>query len=162
MYRLCISALYRLCISALYRLCIDSISALYIGSVSALYRLIDRGQFAKVQHPTCRQLPTAPEATRLLLQHYIMHTCVKRALTSVASAPDRVDSLWQLCRSTLYWIYIGSILTLCGFYAGSISAQNSSRRRVMVLVDSLHTRDHVLAELQAYSALVSPSSYVLF
>lgn len=33
--------------------------------------------------------------------------------------------------------------------------------RVLVILDSLHTRDHVLAELQAYSPLVSPGSYVI-
>jgi cephalosporin hydroxylase len=33
--------------------------------------------------------------------------------------------------------------------------------KVIVLLDSCHTKEHVLAELNAYSALVSPSSYIV-
>lgn len=33
--------------------------------------------------------------------------------------------------------------------------------RVVVLLDSCHTKNHVLAELQAYSPLVSPGSYIV-
>lgn len=33
--------------------------------------------------------------------------------------------------------------------------------RVLVLLDSNHTRDHVLAELRAYAPLVSPASYIV-
>ncbi|MFM7817264.1 MAG: cephalosporin hydroxylase family protein, partial [Verrucomicrobiota bacterium] len=33
--------------------------------------------------------------------------------------------------------------------------------RVLVLLDSNHTRDHVLAELEAYHGLVSPGSYIV-
>ncbi len=33
--------------------------------------------------------------------------------------------------------------------------------RVLVLLDSNHTRDHVLAELEAYHRLVSPGSYIV-
>jgi cephalosporin hydroxylase len=33
--------------------------------------------------------------------------------------------------------------------------------RVLVVLDSLHTREHVAAELEAYSPLVSPSSYLV-
>ncbi|GLK59738.1 MULTISPECIES: cephalosporin hydroxylase family protein [Azotobacter] len=32
-------------------------------------------------------------------------------------------------------------------------------KRIMVFLDSMHTHDHVLAELQAYAPLVSPGSY---
>jgi cephalosporin hydroxylase len=32
-------------------------------------------------------------------------------------------------------------------------------RKVMVFLDSMHTHDHVLAELQAYAGLVTPGSY---
>jgi len=31
--------------------------------------------------------------------------------------------------------------------------------RIMVFLDSMHTHDHVLAELEAYAPLVSPGSY---
>lgn len=34
-----------------------------------------------------------------------------------------------------------------------------TRQRVLVLLDSMHTHDHVLAELDAYAPLVSPGSY---
>src|SRR5258708_14932272 len=34
-------------------------------------------------------------------------------------------------------------------------------RRVLVLLDSRHTKEHVLAELQAYAPLVSKGSYIL-
>jgi cephalosporin hydroxylase len=35
------------------------------------------------------------------------------------------------------------------------------RQPVLVILDSLHTKDHVLAELDAYSPLVGPGSYVI-
>lgn len=35
------------------------------------------------------------------------------------------------------------------------------KKRVLVLLDSLHTKDHVLKELEAYSPMVSPGSYLL-
>lgn len=34
-------------------------------------------------------------------------------------------------------------------------------RKVIVLLDSLHHRDHVLAELRAYAPMVSPGSYII-
>lgn len=40
-------------------------------------------------------------------------------------------------------------------------ARRVQEGRVLVILDSLHTRDHVLAELRAYSPLVSPGSYVI-
>jgi cephalosporin hydroxylase len=33
--------------------------------------------------------------------------------------------------------------------------------RVLVLLDSCHTRDHVRAELEAYSAMIAPGSYIV-
>lgn len=42
---------------------------------------------------------------------------------------------------------------------GQVRAIASRYHRVLVLLDSNHTRDHVLAELEAYAPLVSPSSY---
>lgn len=47
--------------------------------------------------------------------------------------------------------------------AADVVAQVKSRipagARVMVFLDSMHTHDHVVAELQAYAPLVSPGSY---
>ncbi|HEX8988899.1 MAG TPA: cephalosporin hydroxylase family protein [Rhodocyclaceae bacterium] len=42
---------------------------------------------------------------------------------------------------------------------GTVAARASEFKRVMVFLDSNHTHDHVLAELQAYAPLVSPGSY---
>ena len=35
----------------------------------------------------------------------------------------------------------------------------AGRQRILVSLDSMHTRDHVLAELEAYAPLVTPGSY---
>jgi cephalosporin hydroxylase len=40
-------------------------------------------------------------------------------------------------------------------------ARRVAGKRVLVILDSLHTRDHVLAELQAYAPLVSLGSYLI-
>jgi cephalosporin hydroxylase len=40
-----------------------------------------------------------------------------------------------------------------------VHARAASYRNVMVFLDSNHTHDHVLAELEAYAPLVSPGSY---
>ena len=37
----------------------------------------------------------------------------------------------------------------------------AERPRVLVVLDSLHTHDHVLAELEAYAPLVGPPSYLI-
>lgn len=42
-----------------------------------------------------------------------------------------------------------------------VRSQIAPDERVMVLLDSCHTKDHVLAELSAYSGLVSPGSYIV-
>jgi cephalosporin hydroxylase len=42
-----------------------------------------------------------------------------------------------------------------------VHAQVRPGERVMVLLDSGHTKEHVLAELQAYAPLVSPGSYIV-
>lgn len=39
--------------------------------------------------------------------------------------------------------------------------QRVAGKRTLVILDSLHTRDHVLAELRAYAALVSLGSYMI-
>ena len=44
---------------------------------------------------------------------------------------------------------------------GQVKAQVKSDDRVIVLLDSCHTKEHVVAELEAYSPLVSPSSYIV-
>jgi cephalosporin hydroxylase len=43
----------------------------------------------------------------------------------------------------------------------SVSAMVRPDERVLVLLDSNHTLDHVAAELQAYAPLVSPGSYIV-
>jgi len=40
-------------------------------------------------------------------------------------------------------------------------AQEVLGKKVLVTLDSLHTRDHVLKELEIYSKLVSPGSYLV-
>ena len=42
-----------------------------------------------------------------------------------------------------------------------ITAQIKTGEQVLILLDSCHSRDHVLAELRAYSPLVTPSSYIV-
>jgi cephalosporin hydroxylase len=42
-----------------------------------------------------------------------------------------------------------------------VTAQIRPRDRVMVILDSAHTRAHVQAELEAYASLVSPGSYIV-
>jgi cephalosporin hydroxylase len=39
--------------------------------------------------------------------------------------------------------------------------RSRDRRNVMVVLDSLHTHDHVLGELELYSPLVSPGGYIV-
>lgn len=41
----------------------------------------------------------------------------------------------------------------------TVHSMASSHERVLVLLDSMHTHDHVIAELDAYAPLVSPGSY---
>ena len=43
----------------------------------------------------------------------------------------------------------------------SVKDKISSAETVLVLLDSNHLKDHVLAELEAYSSLVSPGSYIV-
>ena len=43
----------------------------------------------------------------------------------------------------------------------SVKDQIGSAETVLVLLDSNHLKDHVLAELEAYSSLVSPGSYIV-
>lgn len=43
----------------------------------------------------------------------------------------------------------------------SVKDQIGSSETVLVLLDSNHLKDHVLAELEAYSTLVSPGSYIV-
>ena len=43
----------------------------------------------------------------------------------------------------------------------SVKDQIGSAGSVLVLLDSNHLKDHVLAELEAYSSLVSPGSYIV-
>jgi len=40
-----------------------------------------------------------------------------------------------------------------------VKAQTGTREKVLVFLDSNHTHDHVLAELEAYAPLASPGSY---
>ena len=41
----------------------------------------------------------------------------------------------------------------------AVHAASAGYQRVLVLLDSMHTHDHVLAELDAYAPLVTPGSY---
>ena len=40
-----------------------------------------------------------------------------------------------------------------------VRSRAAGKRRILVSLDSNHTHDHVLAELEAYAPLVSPGSY---
>jgi cephalosporin hydroxylase len=42
-----------------------------------------------------------------------------------------------------------------------VTSMVGERQPVLVVLDSLHTKDHVLAELDAYAGLVGPGSYVI-
>lgn len=42
-----------------------------------------------------------------------------------------------------------------------VTSMVGGRQPVLVILDSLHTKDHVLAELDAYSTLVGPGSYLV-
>jgi cephalosporin hydroxylase len=42
-----------------------------------------------------------------------------------------------------------------------VKAQTGAAKSVLVLLDSCHSKEHVLAELNAYSPLVSPGSYIV-
>lgn len=42
-----------------------------------------------------------------------------------------------------------------------VRSQIAPGERVMVLLDSCHTKEHVMAELEAYSGLISPGSYIV-
>lgn len=44
---------------------------------------------------------------------------------------------------------------------GAVKKSIEPSETVMVILDSNHTKDHVLAELEAYSSLVSPDSYIV-
>ena len=44
---------------------------------------------------------------------------------------------------------------------GRVGATIAPDERVLVILDSKHTKDHVLAELRAYATLVSPGSYLV-
>ena len=43
----------------------------------------------------------------------------------------------------------------------TVRSQIGADERVLVLLDSRHTKDHVLGELEAYSPLVTPGSYIV-
>jgi cephalosporin hydroxylase len=43
----------------------------------------------------------------------------------------------------------------------NVRSQIAPGERVMVMLDSRHTKEHVLAELEAYSGFVSPGSYIV-
>lgn len=42
-----------------------------------------------------------------------------------------------------------------------VRSQIAPGERVMVLLDSCHTKEHVMAELEVYSGLISPGSYIV-
>src|SRR3546814_2388103 len=42
-----------------------------------------------------------------------------------------------------------------------IGAKAAHKQRALVILDSNHTHDHVLAELEAYAPLTSPGSYCI-
>lgn len=44
---------------------------------------------------------------------------------------------------------------------GKVKSMISPKDKVMLILDSNHSRDHVSAELEAYSGLVTPGSYIL-
>lgn len=63
--------------------------------------------------------------------------------------------------------FLGSLITLIEGNSTDpdivekVRSQIGREERVLVLLDSCHTKEHVLAEISAYARLVSPGSYVV-
>lgn len=59
------------------------------------------------------------------------------------------------------WIRMFEGSSVCPSIVDKIGRIAASKSRVMVFLDSNHTHEHVLAELQAYSPFVTPGSYIV-
>jgi len=72
---------------------------------------------------------------------------LKTRIATKSKSLSRIDLLEM---SSVDPLTIGRIRTMVG-----------GNRRVLVLLDSMHTHDHVLAELNAYSEFVGPGQYLI-
>lgn len=59
------------------------------------------------------------------------------------------------------WISLVEGSSIASEVTAQVSRLVRPGERVIVMLDSCHTRDHVLAELEAYAPLVSPGSYIV-
>ena len=59
------------------------------------------------------------------------------------------------------WITLVEGSSIAPEVAARVKALPRPGERVIVMLDSCHTKEHVLAELEAYAPLVSPGSYIV-
>lgn len=73
--------------------------------------------------------------------------------------PENLEAIKNHRLSQLISLIEGS--SISPFVFESVNNQIKSDEKVLVILDSNHSKNHVLAELEAYSSLVSPGSYIV-